>query len=330
MRFLSVVSAIFIAAVGAESDGSEPLSAPDVPHPTSEITVIEPNKAYVVNLKCLGCPLAVKKMNNEVVWHQALQENALRLQFTIDRLDGSEPTLLLNGRRILPLDPMPLTIDAWQVAANMDDTMSLWTGLNPRGVRLPLQYEHTVLRMQESGQFWVQFDVTGLPLGRTDDPRSPYLNAEPVHLDVKGQKLVQILLQQRNQTNEVIIEDIQVVAREDRAQPYRMKCGRLAMVQTVFDPSEWDEYGQFGTWSRLENRIIGELGDLQHSPLIFPLVLFLAFGMFMLRRCSQQKKEQMNAAWDDDDAEIALLSTSYNDAPPAYTDIPVIKIEEYD
>jgi hypothetical protein len=145
------------------------------------------------------------------------------------------------------------------------------------------------------------------------------------------QKLVQVLL--RNETNELFIEDVQVVARRDRAQPYRMKCGRLAMVQTVFDPTEWDKYGKIGTESRLQNMIVDKISDVwsddfQHNALVLPLALVLAFGIFMLRRWYVRRQQERSVA--EDDAEIALLNGDYEDAPPAYADIPVIKIEEYD
>ena len=229
---------------------------------------------------------------------------------------------------------MPLNINARQVPANITtDDMTL-LGPTRWGVQLPLQYEHTVLRTQEGeDSFWVQIDVTGLPLGETNDPRFPYLEAEPVRMDQKGQKLVQLLLRQQNQTNELLIEDIQVVAREDRVQPFRMKCGRLAMVQTAFDPTEWDEYGKLGTSSRLQNLLVGTVGDfwsdyMQYNLLVLPLALLLALGMVALRRCYQRRQQEKAVV--EDDAEIALLSSQYDDAPPAYADIPVIKIEEYD
>jgi hypothetical protein len=228
---------------------------------------------------------------------------------------------------------MPLNIHALQVPANItaDDMEPLWLGPTMSVVQLPLQYEHTVLRTQENGKIWVQFDVTGLPLSESNDPRFPFLTGELVKMTNDEQKLVQVLL--RNKTNELFIEDVQVVARRDRAQPYRMKCGRLAMVQTVFDPTEWDEYGKIGTESRLQNMIVDKISDVwsdvfQHNALVLPLALVLAFGIFMLRRWYARRQQERSVA--EDDAEIALLACDYEDAPPAYADIPVIKIEEYD
>jgi hypothetical protein len=230
---------------------------------------------------------------------------------------------------------MPLNINAWQVPANIttDDMTLLWLGPTAWGVQLPLQYEHTVLRTEEVGQLWIQFDVTGLPLGKSNDPRFPYLDAEPVTLDGADRKIVQLLLRQQNETSEMSIEDIQVVSRQDRAQPYRMKCGRLAMVRTAFDPADWDEYGKTGTSERTKNLIVGKVGDfwsdyVQNNMLVIPIALLLLLCIGALRRWYGRRQQEKDCV--DDDTEIALLSSGYEDAPPAYADIPTIKIEEYD
>ncbi|KAH7082668.1 hypothetical protein BKA63DRAFT_404309 [Paraphoma chrysanthemicola] len=335
MRSFLAFSAFVALVSSAEWNISQPLNQwadEIIPHYAPEITTIEENKAYVVKLDCPGCPFAIKTSDSEVEWQEPPQENALRLQFEIDAMHSSTPSLLLNGRRILPLDPLPLNINAYQVPTNIsaEEMQLLWQGPTS-GVQLPLQYEHTVLRTQENGKLWVQFDVTGLPLSESNDPRFPFLNGDLVKLDMEEQKLVQVLL--RNETNDLSIEDIQVVARKDRAQPYRMKCGRLAMVQTAFDPTEWDEYGKFGTESRLQNMVASKIGEVwsdgfQRNSLLLPVGLLLAFGAFMLRRWYVRRQDERRDV--EDDAEIALLNRDYEDAPPAYADIPVIKIEEYD
>jgi hypothetical protein len=230
---------------------------------------------------------------------------------------------LLNGDNILPLDATPPFINAPQIPINItsDSLKSDGYGLLPWDVMLPLRYEHTVLRTQEQGRLWIQFDVTGLPLDQIQDSRYPSLVGEPVILDKREQKLVQLLLQQHSETDELFILDVQVVARADRVQPYRMKCGRLAMIQTMYDPREWDKYGKYGTWARVHNFVLGEVG-------VWPLVLSLAGLCVLLRRWCQQRQREVTAM--EGDAEIALLVAEYEDAPPAYADIPVIKIEEYD
>lgn len=354
MRFVAALSAISAVAVAADRLPLDQGAEPNISLYAPEITVLEPSKAYVVKLDCPGCPFAIKETNTEVHWQQPAQGNAMvrrhyffhiahsnltvakRLKLSVETFDSSpNPALLLNGRRILPLDPMPLHINAGQIPANitMDDMTLMLGGPTTSGASIPLQYEHTVLRTEESGQLWIQFDVTGLPLSESNDPRFPYLGAESWKLEGEDRKLVQLMVRQQNETSEMFIEDIQVVARKDRAQPYRMKCGRLAMVQTTFDPAEWDEYGRFGTSERMQNLVVGKFGDfwfnyVQHSMLLLPFSILLAAGVVMLRSWYLQRKMDQDTL--EDDAEIALLSSEYEDAPPAYADIPVIKIEEYD
>jgi hypothetical protein len=245
-----------------------------------------------------------------------------RLELTIDDIHHDKSVLLLNGDIILPLDATPPSITAQQLPVNIKSNVLGSDGysLLPWPVISPLQYEHTVLRTEELDQHWVQFDVTGLPFDAMKDPRYPPLAAEAMMLDKKEQKLVQLRLQRQPETDELFIQEIQVVARADRVQPYRMKCGRLAMVQTSYDPREWDKFGKFGTWERMQNRVMGEIGT-------WSLALSLALFVLVIRRVYQQRQQEV-----EDDAEFALLDAEYgyNDAPPAYADIPLIKIEEYD
>lgn len=231
---------------------------------------------------------------------------------------------------------MPLYLNAWQVLANITTTDMTMFWIDPThlaGISMPLQYEHTILRTEEAGQLWVQFDVTGLPLKQMNDGRFPSLEGEPMKLDGEDRKLVQILLRQQEQTDELSIEDIQVVARKDRVQPYRMKCGKYAMVQTTFDPTEWDQYGRIGSYERLWNIAIGKDSSwseyYQDNVLRISLVLLAIMALVVVRRHYQVKRERELLG---EDAEVALLSEEYDDAPPAYADmsIPEIKIEEYD
>jgi hypothetical protein len=213
--------------------------------------------------------------------------------------------------------------------ANMTTDMlgEFGVDITPWGELLIPYYEHTVLRTQEYGQLWVQLDITGLAPRDMDPSRGKALG-----LDKEGQKLVQLLLRQDKDTNELSIEDIQIVSRAERVQPYRMKCGRLAMVQTFFDPQEWDDYGRIGTWERTLNLVTGKidefLSDMQQRPFLLILAFILLFGVMTLQQWFHKRQVAKYLAAND--AETALLSSEYTDAPPAYTDIPVIKIEEYD
>lgn len=291
-----------------------------------EIAVVESNKSYIVKLDCVQCPFAVWDSSTEVSWQTPPQDNALILNFDID---AHGTALLLNGRRILPLDPMPLDIRVSQVASNQTfESLDITDGALRDGLsqdpqtsttnqKLWLQYEHSLLRDKDPRKFWVQFDVTGWILEETIDR---------VHMDKEGQKLVQMLLSKESNENELRIEDIQVVERKDRIEPYRMKCGKLAIVQTVYDPSEWDRFGKLGTSSRLGNLVLGKLGDfwyehLQANARIFLLALWLAITVFLVRRWHHARQQEKDLA--EEDAEIALPSYQYSA-------IPVIKIEEYD
>lgn len=243
-------------------------------------------------------------------------------------------TMRLNGAQVLPLDPMPLYINAFQVAANLtQETMDsiihermldadfAWQTMYHQ---FPLQYEHTLLKTDTPGQWWMQFDVKGLQYGKDGEP----LEFDPEH------KLVQVLVKQVKLEDDagesLFIEDVQVVDQSQRAQPIRMKCGKLAMVKTTFDPNEWDEYGKLGSWSRIWNKIFGKIGQywldhIQHNALLLPLALLLAFVVFFTRVWHQKRQQGKTM-----DAEYALVESSYDELPPAYSDIPIIKIEEYD
>ncbi|KAF1941130.1 hypothetical protein EJ02DRAFT_423350 [Clathrospora elynae] len=321
LAFLSlsaVVAASFTPPIKHESDPSFIKDLAPV------ITTVEANRSYVVKLECVGCPFAVIENELHMSWEQPPRDNSLFLKFDVDK---SNSALLLNGHRILPLDPMPLFVNAlqWPTNVTKDTIIQLiktdFKPTLPRHQEFPLQYEHTLLRTEEAGQLWFQFNVTGLPWGATN---------EPVKM---GQKVVQVLLREQGSGNGISIEDIQVVEAKDRVQPYKMKCGKLAMVRTAFDPNEWDEYGKFGTWSRLWNLVMGSMGDfwfnnLQHNALMLPLALLLAVSIFLARLLYQQRHQENVSRDGDDDAETALLGRE--DAPPPYADIPVIKIEEYD
>jgi hypothetical protein len=174
----------------------------------------------------------------------------------------------------------------------------------------------------------MQFNVTGLVTGET---------GEPV---LMGQKVVQVLLREKHHREEVegeiersitlSIANIEVAEAKMRVQPPRIECGKPAMVRTMFDPNDWDEFGILGTWSRTWNIVMGRLGDfwsdkLEDNALLLPLTFLLAICI-MARRLYQIRQQERLCR---EDAEIALLGRD-SDAPPPCANIPVIKIEEYD
>jgi hypothetical protein len=314
-----------------------------------EITTVEKHQAYAVKLECVGCPFPVWKNFMMAEWQHPPPNNSLvclLLRVEIHKLtthqmlkfelNEDRSSLLLDGKRIFPLDPMPLYINAVQIPTNitigaMEQQIERGSVSNsPKRMTFPLQYEHTAFRAHKGGFLWVLFNVTGLAIGET---------VEPV---VMGDKVVQILLRQQNQRDEVdghlewrttfSIADIEVVDAKNRVQPHKMECG--AIVQTTFDPNNWDEYGQFGTWARTGNVVLATLGKfwverLAGVFLMLPLALFLAICTVMARRIYQLRQQERLCR---EDAETALLGrdSDDDDAPPPYADIPVIKIEQYD
>jgi hypothetical protein len=257
----------------------------------------------------------------------------------LDTLDDGEPALFLNGRSIFPLDRMPLDVNAFQVPANMteDNLLGLYPGASfTEGVQMPLQYEHAVLPTHEAGQFWVQFDVLGLPLDKMNDPSVMCAGSrQTVRLDHEEQKLVQILVEQDKETGAMMILGVQTVLRKDRAQPLQMKCGNLAVVLTKYDPHEWDVYGKLGSWSRYQTMIVDTWNAIwEDSALTILMAVVLSLLILGVKACYLYVQRAKASAQRD--AEVALLVGSdqalladYEDAPPAYANIPVIKIEEY-
>ncbi|KAI4613527.1 uncharacterized protein J4E87_009828 [Alternaria ethzedia] len=286
----------------------------------SKVIEEEAGREYTVKLECVGCPLRAWTSPHKAEWLHPAPRNSLLLKFALAEFNDA---LLLNDQRIFPLDPMPLNINAKQVTTEVEQEETdadSEDGPNPnrhRRILFPLQYEHTVFRADEPELWWLQFNATGLPWGET---------AEPIKL---GQRIVQILVRKEHDGNMeggyiLSIEEVLVVSAKGKMPPPRMKCGKLAMMQTTFDPREWDEYGKFGTLSRVWNAFVGRI-QVGKDALLLPLFALLAASLVMARRLFLQRQQEKPGT--DSEAETALLG---RDAPPPYADIPVIKIEEYD
>ncbi|KAG9185645.1 hypothetical protein G6011_06976 [Alternaria panax] len=311
-----------LALSAAATAATTPPTVPD----HDEVVEMEAGRTYTVKLDCIGCPVRTWTSQHKAEWLHPSPNNSLLLEFDMTEFNDA---LLLNGKRIFPLDPMPLHINALQVPTGVkqDETDSEDEATSEpnkhSGLMFPLQYQHTIFRAKDPEHVWLQFNVTGLPWGETP---------EPIKM---GQKTIQILLRKEYDENFEFdqnlggkyildIKDVQVVEAKDKAQPPRMKCGKLAMAQTTFDPSEWDEYGKIGTWSRTWDFLVGRL-HLGGNALLLPLLALLAASLVMARRVFLRRQQENFDT--DSDSETALLG---RDAPPPYADIPVIKIEEYD
>lgn len=252
----------------------------------------------------------------------------------MDQVAVAIDTLRVNGVSVLPLGPMPLFVNAYQVADNLtqDALDSIiqagmldteFKGDTEYSVTPALQYEHTLLKTQTPGEWYVQFDMTGMQYGVYPDP---------LHFDL-DRRLVQILVKEQRTGKEgglLSIEDIQIIERSERAQPIKMKCGKLAMVKTSFDPNEWDKYGKLGSWSRSWNMVSANVhqyyfDNIQHNAFVLPLALMAAFVIFFARVWYQRRQQDKTM-----DAEYALLDCDHDELPPVYANIPVIKIEDYE
>lgn len=183
-----------------------------------------------------------------------------------------------------------------------------------------LQYEHAVIGTRAFGRNWIQFDVTAV------HQRSTY-NAASAKLDKEGQKMVQILLREPVDRAELYIEDVQVVEREDRVKPFKMKCGKLAMMRTEYNPLEWDYYGKIGTVTRTLRLMLSSITD-SWGVLTFWAVVISAAVFFRRRIVREQQEKALAEAREE--AEAALLASDYSAEPPAYSDIsgPEEKTEE--
>jgi hypothetical protein len=81
----------------------------------------------------------------------------------------------------------------------------------------------------------------------------------------------------------------------------------------------------------MQNLVMGEVGGfwsdhVQHNALLLTFGLLLAGGIIILCLWHQQRQHEKFVV--EDDAEVALLNSEYEDAPPAYARIPIIKIKD--
>jgi hypothetical protein len=226
---------------------------------------------------------------------------------------------------------VPLDIRAYQIHANfshetMDQVVEMrmldssWN-LGTKFAQFDLQYEHSIVGTADVGKIWYQFDVLGAHFTGVNQPRSHMLTDE-------AQKLVQMLVNQRvdgEQQLSISIEDVQVVERKDRVQPFRMKCGALAIQQTQFNPLEWDYYGQFGTLTRSWHLLLWKTGKFFDRNGLVLIVLAVVFGAVTLVRRRVARLQQRRVA---DDAETALLVQEDEEAPPLYDDVAEVEEKE--
>ncbi|USP78979.1 hypothetical protein yc1106_06253 [Curvularia clavata] len=320
---LAAAAAAVSSPLSSQEHKVETIHTPAAKEAAPIITVVNLNRTYAIQLECLGCPFGILKNPDAVEWQHPPPGNSLMLMLGIDQ---SGSALFLNDKRIFPLDSSPPHIDAVQVPTNLGKEEAAWQADRAisEQIKFPLQYEHTLFRAEGGEGLWIQFNVTGLARAEGSAPFKT------------GHKALQILLRESQTHQEaegqsanaytLLIADVQVVGEKDRVQPLRMKCGRLAMIQTAFDPNEWDEHGRFGTWARVRKLIVGNLsafwfGCVHCIDVLLPLTLLVAIGIVVVARCQSR---QQGSVGGGSAAKTSLLGCH---ASPPYPDLPVIKIE---
>lgn len=171
-----------------------------------------------------------------------------------------------------------------------------------------LQYEHAVVATHVRGRNWVQFDVLGIHMMHGH-------NQGKYFLDKQGQRMVQVLLREEPDSRALHIEEVQVVEREGKAKPFKMQCGKYAIVKTQYNPLEWDFYGKLGTVSRVWHLLAWKLHEYIMQ---IGFASILVVGFIRWRFYQAQKRElAADRAWEAD-LEAAALVYDYEDSPPDY------------
>lgn len=162
--------------------------------------------------------------------------------------------------------------------------------------RYELGYSLTQMRVGNGAKTAVQFDVKSIY--RRDTQWSLELN----HAD---QKIVQLQIDSvaLPGTRPVVmsLSRAELVTREEKLKPFKMKCGREAKWVAELDPREWDNFGKLGTWSRT-------LNVWWHQQVV-PLAAFgfilglIGLVRFAMRRHAQNAEDIEAAALLDDRAD---------------------------
>ncbi|PVI04910.1 hypothetical protein DM02DRAFT_611027 [Periconia macrospinosa] len=252
------------------------------------VTTVREGESYIVELDCVGC----HDQNN-------VEGQSLMLNFT---LAPSAQSVLLNGAPIAPLAPLPLTIHAIQTPS-LQNHNALDSNLNladPSLSSVNLAYSHSILGTQQRGKHWIQFDVTSI-----------HSATQTQHLTSPTQPLVELLVVESFATRTLHIETLQLASRANRRKPFQMKCGRLAIATTSFDPAEWDRYGKFGSASRIWNLFWESATRVFLGPGLVLMVVTVVVGVVKVvkRRAERKRSEGEWAGREDEgeDVEAALL-----------------------
>jgi hypothetical protein len=159
--------------------------------------------------------------------------------------------LELNNKRILPLE-IPTKVFAYQTPANLtSDIMGLmdwWQMMDESFVagtsygRFELSYEH-ITTLADPRVEVLRFDVTDIDITSNTNPGT-------YELSKPEQKAVEIKISQDTWEEGLKIQSVELVDRNQAIPHGKMACGKDAPISDFkFRSTEWDYYGQQGTWS---------------------------------------------------------------------------------
>jgi hypothetical protein len=178
------------------------------------------------------------------LWYVIANKHVIRSNKTCQLLNFTigedRHSLELNNKRILPLE-IPTKVFAFQTPANLtsDETFVVGTSYG----RFELSYEH-IATLAEPHVEVLRFDVTNIDITSNTNPGT-------YELSKPEQKAVEIKVSQDTWEEGLKIHSVELVDRNQAIPHGKMACGREApIIDYKFRSTEWDYYGQQGTWSR--------------------------------------------------------------------------------
>jgi hypothetical protein len=217
------------------------------------------------------------------------------LNFTIGE---DRHSLELNNKRILPLE-IPTKVFAFQTPANLtSDIMDLMINMQmldesfnvgTKYGRFELSYEH-IATLAEPRVEVLRFDVTNVDITSSTNPGT-------YELSKAGQKAVEIKISQDSWEEGLKIQSIELVDRGQAIPHGKMACGKDAPISDVkFRSTEWDYYGQQGTFARSFWVVWDESLEffIGSIPLMVVLTTF-AGALALVRRRQLMQMEQAKA-----------------------------------
>lgn len=182
-----------------------------------------------------------------------------------------------------------------------------------------LSYQHTL--MEGCADHLLQFDVTRVDI-------SAGSNQGGGELSQAGQKLVELRLISDNGVEGLIIQNVTLKERAQRARanlaPY-WRGSDAPIRRTVFLVKEWDYYGRHGTWSRTWHVFSSTVGNWFFDFLpIFILFGIVSVCFFLIlrivgrrRRGAEGASQDVEAAFLGPEKDTELLQeTSASEEPP--------------